>query len=180
MPHSTHKRKRSATRADRARGMPGGGGRWIATVYKDSEMGRQERTASIDAHPFNHQLEIVVPATDDAFLERLREDIEGVTGSIEGACIARVPLTLFLTPEFVAKYIRTGTPQDSPRRTGRTQYDAPRRSGYRVPRRARHAYLITQQGDVPDAGTRRPAKPLCTGGIGAHGRSYQRTGRTIQ
>ena len=180
MPHSTHKRSRSATRADRARGMPGGGGRWIATVYKDSEVGRQERTESIDAHPFNHQLDIVVPAIDDAFLEMFREDIEGVARGVEGACIARVPLTLFLTPEFVAKYIRTGTSQDSPRRTGRTQHDAPRRSGYRVRRRAGHAYLVTQQGDVPDAGARRSAKPLCTGGIGAHGRSYQRTSRTIQ
>lgn len=54
MPHSTHKRKRSAMRADRARSVPAGSGRWIATVY--TEHGEKELAEAIESHPFNHQV----------------------------------------------------------------------------------------------------------------------------
>lgn len=54
MPHSTHKRKRSAQRADRARAVPGGSGRCITTVY--AQEGEEKRSEAIESHPFNHQV----------------------------------------------------------------------------------------------------------------------------
>lgn len=113
MPHSTHKRKRSASRADRARSVPGGGGRLISTVYADTERGRRERTAAVEAHPFNHQLDLVLPVADPSDVAAYTALCTQLTSlaAADGneAYMARVPLTLFLSPRFVATYIQSGT-----------------------------------------------------------------------
>ncbi|WFD31404.1 ribonuclease P [Malassezia sp. CBS 17886] len=109
---STHKRKRSAVRADRARGAPGGSGRLVANVY-DADGADHAFDAAIDAHPFQHAVDIVLPSRTTgtpASIDHVRASlVDTVKGAGSGPCLARVPLTLFLDPHFVASYIRSGS-----------------------------------------------------------------------
>lgn len=108
---STHKRKRSAIRADNERGKPGGlgGGRLTLSMYEWSPSAREELKRALYTHPFNHTVDVLVPHTSfltQNFISSLQRVLQNA-GS--GPCIAHVPLALFLEPTFVAQYIRTGS-----------------------------------------------------------------------
>ncbi|WFD20012.1 ribonuclease P [Malassezia caprae] len=106
--HSTHKRLRGAMRADRVRGAPGGPGRLRTATFSWEPPARSQIQAAIHTHPFNHTLNLVVPATADmAPLQAALE--QAIRAGGPGPCLAHVPATLFLEPSFVAEYILTGS-----------------------------------------------------------------------
>lgn len=104
--HSTHKRKRSATRADHARS--NGPGRINASMYTWSQQAQEELKGAILMHPFNYALQVIVPHTTEEHdvVHALRNLVKDAG---PGPCIAQVPLSLFLEPAFVAQYIHTGS-----------------------------------------------------------------------
>ena len=104
--HSTHKRKRSAIRADHARSHRLG--RLHASLYTWSEESREELKEAIPRHPFNFALQVIAPhTTEDHDVVRALRD--AVKDAGPGPCIAQVSLSLFLEPRFVAQYVRTGS-----------------------------------------------------------------------
>lgn len=105
---STHKRKRSASRADCSRSAPGTPGRRTASIYTWSEHARRALSDAIHAHPFNHACNVLLPHVDDT--HPVVADIHRIYESAKnGAYFARIPLSLFLEPGFIAQYIRSGS-----------------------------------------------------------------------
>lgn len=133
-PKSTHKRKRSSARSDKARKL--GPSRWIVNVIPSQLPAAEQAQPSlnqagtsrnrrleklIDAHPFNRSLELILPlSSDDAnpwfdaasplptSVQSLIDRITSLTSS-HREYRARIPLSLFLDPIFVTAYLKTGS-----------------------------------------------------------------------
>ena len=131
-PKSTHKRKRSLARSDKARKL--GPARWIVNVlpsdtHSDSAPSGSSAGPSrnrrldnlVDAHPFNRSLELILPLSSDdrdasldssaplpASVRSLIERLDSLASS-HRSYKARIPLSLLLDPIFVTAYLRTGT-----------------------------------------------------------------------
>ncbi|CBQ70112.1 conserved hypothetical protein [Sporisorium reilianum SRZ2] len=137
-PKSTHKRKRSSARSDKARKL--GPSRWIVNLFPSdsstssaqndesphshahagpSRNGRLDRL--VDAHPLNRSLELILPlvseASDESFdssaelpplVDSLIARVEQLASSHK-SYRARIPLSLLLDPIFVTAYVRTGS-----------------------------------------------------------------------
>lgn len=125
-PKSTHKRKRSSARSDKARKL--GAARWIVNLLPPSSdppsslVSKRSRRleALIDAHPFNRSLEIIVPLLDSAFpvtdaASSLPPRIQAFVDRVHHHASrfrsyrARVPISMLLDPIFVTAYLKTGS-----------------------------------------------------------------------
>lgn len=137
-PKSTHKRKRSSARSDKARKL--GPARWIVNLlpsdsstsplesgaeshsHAHAEPSRDRRLDRlVDAHPFNRSLELILPLVTEAsdesadssaelppLVRSLIAKVEQIASS-HRSYRARIPLSLLLDPIFVTAYIRTGS-----------------------------------------------------------------------
>ncbi|KAJ1036398.1 hypothetical protein NDA13_000278 [Ustilago tritici] len=132
-PKSTHKRKRSSARSDKARKL--GPSRWIVNLLPSQSIA-EEATRSlsnvgpfqnrrlekmVDAHPFNRSLELILPLSSDSSEAAVDADfplpspVQSLIDRISALAAshrsyrARVPLSLLLDPIFVAAYLKTGS-----------------------------------------------------------------------
>ncbi|CDW98559.1 hypothetical protein, partial [Sporisorium scitamineum] len=137
-PKSTHKRKRSSARSDKARTL--GPARWIVNLLPSdsstSSSGSDESSHSyaqagpsrnrrldrlVEAHPFNRSLELILPSVVEAsdesndsstqlppLVRSLIAKVEQIASSHK-SYRARIPLSLLLDPIFVTAYIKTGS-----------------------------------------------------------------------
>ncbi|PWN52247.1 hypothetical protein IE53DRAFT_385330 [Violaceomyces palustris] len=122
---STHKRKRSSSRADASRKSPRS--RSIANLYYDHQEGDPRRRfdsaarkliSNIEAHPFNHTLNLILPLpppgrssgpNSEGSVKELLDSFRRLGESCgEKSYMAKVPLTLFLDPIFLCGYIKSG------------------------------------------------------------------------
>lgn len=137
-PKSTHKRKRSSVRTDKARKL--GAARWIVNLLppnattssltststeeakthtESSQTSRLEQL--VNAHPLNRSLELILPmvpavsgASPDSNTE-LPDSVRSLIARLEhiASCHksyrARIPLSLLLDPLFVTAYLKTGS-----------------------------------------------------------------------
>ncbi|SPO29895.1 uncharacterized protein UTRI_06172_B [Ustilago trichophora] len=131
-PKSTHKRKRSSTRTDKARKL--GPARWIVNLIPSSSSSTSNSISApynvagpsrlhklVDAHPFNSSLELILPlsltgsdATSDSStplptsVQSLIQKLRNLASSHK-SYRARIPLSLLLDPIFVTAYLKTGS-----------------------------------------------------------------------
>lgn len=133
-PKSTHKRKRSSARSDKARKL--GPARWIVNLLPSHNFASPPSAESdnragpsssrrleslIDGHPFNRSLELILPlssddsnATSDSSaplptpVQSLLESLETLTSGHK-SYRARIPLSMLLDPIFVTAYLKTGS-----------------------------------------------------------------------
>ncbi len=125
-PKSTHKRKRSSARSDRARKL--GAARWIVNLIPPSSdqpsspLSKRSRRleALVDAHPFNCSLEIILPLLDSQFPPtdqtsslppRIQAFVDRVHhhASRYRSYRAHIPVSMLLDPIFVTAYLKTGS-----------------------------------------------------------------------
>ncbi len=129
-PKSSHKRKRSSARSDKARKL--GPSRWIVNLLPSTSQQASSRDGQssssnrrleglIDAHPFNRSLELLLPlasADDGAGLESssaLPASVQSLVDRLKNLASshrsyrARIPLSMLLDPIFVTAYLKTGT-----------------------------------------------------------------------
>ena len=135
-PKSTHKRKRSSARSDKARKL--GPARWIVNVLPSiASFDTADTSASahnvadpshndrlnrlVDAHPFNRSLELILPlashssyAPSDrstplpAAVQSLIKKLESLASG-HRSYRARIPISMLLDPIFVTAYLKTGS-----------------------------------------------------------------------
>lgn len=125
---SSHKRRRASARGDQARKrLPGRVVLNIAAAAAPQRLGETEDASTVTqdaeqrmrdvvhAHPFNHQISIIIPETagpGDPSTSRhadrasqLSKHLKSVTSS-SPATLATVPLQIFLDPEFVSQFVK--------------------------------------------------------------------------
>lgn len=108
---STHKRKRSSSRADASRTSHPSRcvANWLPGQHADSRL-----DSLIQQHPFNYTLELLLPfyETSQHSQEQQKQLVKRLQSLTQeqrfSACRARVPLALFLDPIFVSAYIKNG------------------------------------------------------------------------
>ncbi|SPO29223.1 uncharacterized protein UTRI_06172 [Ustilago trichophora] len=130
-PKSTHKRKRSSARSDKARKL--GPARWIVNLIPSSSTsnsisapprnvaGPSRLEKLVHGHPFNRSLELILPLSFDAndatsdtstplptSVQSLIERLHNLASS-HRSYRARIPLSLLLDPIFVTAYLKAGS-----------------------------------------------------------------------
>lgn len=134
-PKSTHKRKRSSARSDKARKL--GPARWIVNLIPSSSSsssssnsvsapphnvaGPSRLNKLVDAHPFNSSLELILPlsltgnhVTSDSStplptsVQSLIQRLQNLASS-HRSYRARIPLSLLLDPIFITAYLKAGS-----------------------------------------------------------------------
>ncbi|CAO1616679.1 unnamed protein product [Sympodiomycopsis kandeliae] len=119
---SSHKRRRASARGDKSRKkIPGrivlntAGIDIKGKARQQSDLEARQRFASVvESHAFNHELTITIPHAQKAerseevssLLERIKKETRRARAAYY---VARVPLQVFLNPEFVTLHVKTAS-----------------------------------------------------------------------